>query len=584
MLRLQNRLAVKLSISILVLLVILSAALVYIQIRNTQKASNETIGSFSIHVAEAYAQTFDAKAYEQFLQDPQETDLYWSIRAEMNRFRSQIGAQYVYTVQFDDDKKPILLIDGQPKDSDAASPIGEVTDVPEASINALLRGESSKTDVIHNPEYGDYISSYAPLRDADGTIIGVLGIDTDVSVANTIYRDVLKNSIPLFVLMGSLTLLIFILISWFMSRSLRPLRLIVGGAEAIARGDLAEAKTKLLAGNVKSGDEIGQAYAAMNKMLERLGANLGDVLGNIAATTHDLVRSTGQFSSEVGQLVSLNRRLEQSIAELADGARHQRIAAEDSAKSMEEITHAIQRVSEASADVSGASGEALETVEHGRGSIGELKDQVGFMSHVVRQTTTSVQALNAYMLEIEPVLESIVGVADLTKLLALNASIEAARAGEHGAGFAVVAGEVRKLAEASAVSATHITSLLQQIRRESAQIGEWMSKESDEMAKSEELFARVESLFNHTADRFVIVNSQIQGITAAAQEISAGSEEVAASVEQISQISVTAADNAASIQTMSADQLEAAQRIADTSKQLESRTTGLEEAVSKFKL
>jgi len=584
MLRFMNRLAVKLSISILVLLIILSTTLIYMQVQNTKKASKETIGNFSIHVAESYAQRFELKAYKEFLKDPQENDLYWNIRAEMDQFRLQIGAQYVYTFTIDDKKQPILLIDGQPKESDSASPIGEVTDVPEASVTALLSGEPSKTDVIRNPEYGDYISSYAPLRDTDGTIIGMLGIDTNVSVAATIHQEVMKNSIPLFILMGSLTLLIFALIAWFMSRSLRPLRIIVGGAEAIARGDLAEAKTLLLARNVKSSDEIGQAYSAMNKMLERLGVTLGDVLGNITVTTDDLVRSTEQFSTEVNQLVSLNQQLEHSIMEMSDGAQHQRIAAGDSAKSMEEITHAIQRVSEASADVSMASGEALETVEHGRSSISGLKEQVALMSQVVKQTTTAVQALNTYMLEIEPVIHSISSIADQTKLLALNASIEAARAGEHGSGFAVVAGEVRKLAEASLVSAEHSTSLLQQIQQESLQIGAWMSKESDEMAKSTELFNQVESLFNHTADRFLIVNTQIQDITAAAQEISAGSEEVAASVEQISQISETAAKNASSIQSMSANQMVATKRIADTSKQLETRTTGLEAAVSKFKL
>ncbi|WP_042168781.1 methyl-accepting chemotaxis protein [Paenibacillus gorillae] len=584
MLKLKNRLAVKLSISILVLLIILSATFIYMQIQNTKKASNETIGNFSIHVAEAYAQRFDLNAYKEFLKDPKENDLYWSIRAEIDEFRSQIGAQYVYTFMIDDKEKSILLIDGQPRGSDSASPIGEVTDVPNASVQALLSGKSSKTDVIRNPEYGDYISSYTPLRDSNGAVIGMLGIDTNVSVAATIHQEIMKNSIPLFILMGSLTLLIFILIAWFMSHSLRPLRLIVGSAEATARGDLAEAKALLLSRNVKSSDEIGQAYSAMNKMLERLGGTLGDVLGNIKETTDDLIHSTEQFSLEVQQLVSLNQQLEQSMTELADGAEHQRIASKDSAKSMEEITLAIQRVSEASADVSNASGEALDTVEHGRSSINGLKEQVAFMSQVVEQTTISVQALNTYMLEIEPALQSIASIADLTKLLALNASIEAARAGEHGSGFAVVAGEVRKLAEASSVSTAHITSLLQQIQQESSQIGAWMLKESDEMTKSSELFNQVESLFNHTADRFLIVNGQIQDITAAAEEISAGSEEVAASVEQISQISVMAAENATAVQSMSAKQLKATERIADTTKQLETRTTGLEEAVLKFKL
>jgi len=582
--RLRSRLVFKLSGIILAILIILSTTLLYMQVQNTKKASEEAIGEFSIHTAEAYAGQFNLKSYETFLQDVQESDLYWSIREELNRYREQIGAVYVYTVQIDDEGQPIILIDGQPKGSDSASPIGEVTDMPKEAVEAILQGRSAKSGIIENPEYGDYISSYAPLRNSAGTIIGALGIDTDVSVSKQIYRDVIQQSTPVFVVMGILVLVFFLLIVWFMSRALRPLGIIVQGAEAIARGDVAEAKRHMNTKQVASKDEIGQVYSAMAKMIERLGVTLGDVTQDMKATTHNLVQSTDQFSLEAEQLVSLNEKLEQSITELAEGAQHQRQGAEDSAKSMEEITLAIQRVAEASSEVSKASLEALEIADEGKNSIHRLREQVATMSDVASQTANSVQVLNSYMKEIEPVLLSITDVADQTKLLALNASIEAARAGEQGAGFAVVAGEVRKLAEASSVSAQHITSLLKQIQQESAHIGERMSVGSDEMVKGTELSGQAESLFNHTIDRFVIVNNGIQEISAGAEEVLAGSEEVAASVEQISQISVQAAENTTSIQKMSVEQLEAAKRIADTTEQLKQRSEGLEAAVEKFKL
>ncbi|MUT64829.1 methyl-accepting chemotaxis protein [Paenibacillus sp. NEAU-GSW1] len=580
----RSRLVFKLSIIILAILIILSGTLIYMQLQNTKKASEEAIGNFNIHLAEAYAALFDVKSYESFLQEQKETELYWSIREEMNRYRERIGALYVYTVQIDGQGQPILLIDGQPKDSDSASPIGEVTDMPKDAIEAVLKGQAAKSGIIENPEYGDYISSYAPLHDSAGKVIGVMGIDTDVSVSQAIYRDVIKQSIPLFVMMGALTLMFFAFLVWFMFRALRPLGKIVKGAEAIAGGDIAAAKVHL--GEIRTGskDEIGQAYSAMIKMIERLGATLGSVIQDMKATTNNLVLSTGEFGAEADQLVKVNVELEQSIAMLADGAQHQRLGAEESAKSMEDITSAIQRVSEASAHVSGASGEALELAEQGQRSIHELKAQVASISEVTMQTANSVQLLNSYMGEIEPVLQSITSIADQTKLLALNASIEAARAGEHGSGFAVVAGEVRKLAEAASISVQHITSLLQQISQESMQIGERMQTGSEEMRKGTALSNEAETLFDQTLDRFVLVNSQIQEISAAAQEVLAGSEEVAASVEQISQISVAAADNTAAIQNMSAHQLEAAKRIADTTEQLKQRSASLEEAVLKFKL
>lgn len=124
------------------------------------------------------------------------------------------------------------MIDGQPKNSDSASPINEVTDIPAEAVERLLNGEMASSPVIDNPQYGKYISTYAPVKDETGKFIGVLGIDTEATAVDHIADSVIEDSITYFIGFSELIVLATVVIVWFISRTLRPLRLIVSSAEA----------------------------------------------------------------------------------------------------------------------------------------------------------------------------------------------------------------------------------------------------------------------------------------------------------------------------------------------------------------
>ncbi|MEJ8303044.1 methyl-accepting chemotaxis protein [Saccharibacillus sacchari] len=579
-----KKLAVKLSIIIFLVLAILFTTFVYMQNENVKKASEYTISSFNMKMAEAFATQFDMEQYKSFLSNPVENDLYWQIREQLNTYRSEIGAMYVYTVSINEDKQPILLVDGQLVDSDSASPIGEVTDIPEEAIEKLLKGENASTGIIVHPEYGSYISAYVPIRDSSGSMIGVLGIDTDVSVANQISNQFIDRSFLFYMGMAGITLIIFAVIALFLYRALKPLGIIVKGAQAIADGEIGNANQVLSTVSKYSKDEIGQTYEAMVKMSARLGVTLGDVMRDMQETTQTLVQSSHRFTSEANLLLTMNNELNQSAATLTMEANNQYAGAEDCARSMQEITSAIERVTHSSANVSNASTEVLDAATQGKSSMDGLQKQITEMSQLVGHTSNSVQTLHFYMNEVEPVLQAITTIADQTNLLALNASIEAARAGEQGAGFAIVAGEIRKLAGLSSTSASRVVELLSKISQETATIGERMTQESTEIKKSSELSTQVSALFEHTVTRFNEISVHMEDISASAQQILAGSEEVSASVEQISKISKITADYTVSLQDLSLQQLQASKTIAATTKSLEQSTFSLERTLTKFEL
>jgi len=580
----KRRLAGKNAASVMGVIILLSSGYLFLQISNAKKAAEDVIATYGIRMAGSYSKQLNTARLEQFMKNPQENDLYWSIRQELDLYRTQIGALYVYFVRIDEGGRPLIMIDGQPKESDSASPINEVTDISAESVQLLLKGQTASSSIIDNPQYGKYISSYAPVRRPDGTVLGVIGIDTDAAVLDSISAGVIRENVPFYLLLAAMTLAALGLIAWVLVQALSPLRWIVSGAEQIAGGELAQANKLLLDHPVKSRDEIGAVYQAMVQMSVSLNSIVGNIVSNIAQTSEQLVASSDRFSEEARHVLEMNTRVNAAVSRVAEGAFTQSLTSDESGRSMEEITIAIQRVSEASLTVSDASRQALDHAESGRSTIQHMNRQMQAISAAAAEAVQRVSALNGYSHEIEGALSAISDIANQTKLLALNASIEAARAGEHGAGFAVVAGEVRKLADDAADSAQQIGSLLHHVQQESLHISEAMEKSSAEVQSGTALAEEAERRLASVVDRFRFVAEQIHDISAATEQMSAGSEEVAASVIGIADIAKDSSEQTKQIRELTDIQLNAVRHIAASAEALSGMTHDMREAVKQVKV
>lgn len=580
----QNRLALRIAVVVMIVIMVLSAGYVFLQVSNVKTAAKGVITSYGIRMADSYAKQLDAAQLEPFLKNPQENDKYWAIRQELNQFRERIGALYVYIVRIDENQRPLIVIDGQPRGSQSASPINEVTDVPEDAVKALIAGDTASSPIIDNPQYGKYISSYAPIKKADGTIIGVLGIDTDAAVTDSITGEMLRQSIPFYTLMAFITLLSLILITWVLVRSFRPLKWIAGASEQMAVGELASANQLLSAHPVRSNDEIGAVYQTMVEMSVSLNAIIGRIVSNVAQTSEQLVSSSDRFASDAQHVLEINTKANRVVGQVAEGAQVQSTSTDESSRSMEEITTAIQRISEASLTAADASQKALENAESGKQAIHKMNLQIHTISSAAGEAVQRVAVLQGYNQEIESALSGIAEIANQTKLLALNASIEAARAGEYGSGFAVVAGEIRKLAENSSGSAQKIAELLHNVQNESQRIRDAMNKGSHEVQTGTVLSEQAEDYLTMIVERFRFVADQIHDISAATEQISAGSEEVAASVIGIADIAKASSDQTKHIRELTDIQLDVVKQMADSAIALNLMTQDMREAIKQIKV
>ncbi|WP_135555405.1 methyl-accepting chemotaxis protein [Paenibacillus cymbidii] len=581
---LQKSVLTRIVAAIVALIALLSAGYILLEIGNSRTAAKQAIAAYGMRLAESYAQQFDTQPYEAFLQKPEENDGYWAIRGQLDQYRTQIGALYVYLVRFGDQDQPIIMIDGQPKGSDAASPIGEVTDMPAAAIADVKEGRTAATKLLDNPEYGSYLSAFAPIRSKDGAVIGALGVDTDARVIASISGAVIRGSLGFYALLLAASAAALAAIVFLIVRSLRPLRLIQSGAELIAAGELAQAERLLADHPVRSADEIGATYRAMTKMSGSLRSSMGALVAGIAGASEQTAASSSRFRDEADRLLASNETVQGAMQEVAEGAQTQRIGAADSARAIGEMTQGIVRISEAAQAVADAAQAALGEAEEGAETMRRLERQVRAVSATGGDVLAMARTLNDSSALIGGALDMIAGIASQTKLLALNASIEAARAGEHGRGFAVVAGEVRQLAEASAQAASQIGALLQDIRLSATGIGGKMTTGVQEMTQGVAIAASAEVSFRNMLDKFKQVGGQMEEVSAAAEQMSAGSEEVAAAVANIADIAQSASEQIFRIYEMTQQQSEAARHIAESAAQVSVASQEMRRSVERLKV
>lgn len=576
---LRTKLVARIVVIIAIVMIAASAGSLIMQMAQNESVVEDTVNSYNMRVASSYSAQMQTERYSEFLRNPVEGELYWSLRGELNQFRSQIGALYVYFVMIDENGDPRIMIDGQPEEDELASPIFELTDMPMYAVQAVKAGETASTPILVNPDYGSYLSAFAPVALPDGTLIGALGIDTDAAVFERLAANVMRESVPFYLLMLVVTAGGIAVVYWFVRRSLKPMQTISASAEWMAAGDLARAGEVLRSAPVRSVDEIGSAYRSMLVMSEHLHERVRNLVVHMDQTVDQLVVSSADFESHSNQMLGMSERMDQAVRQIDEGVASQKQSADDSAAAMEQITQGIVRIAESSSTVADAAIRALDIARGGEQAVSSMNGQMNALAQSASSVHAHAVRLKGHTNEIDGVLGAVRDFAEQTKLLALNASIEAARAGEHGRGFTVVANEVRKLADASAEAVHRISSLLDGIADESGKIGVEMDNASREMAEGLKLSRDAESSLRHTLEAFRLVSEQIIDISATTEQLSASSEEVAATVDSIADIAGTVFEQTRQIRDWSGSQLATIRQVGETSAALSESTQEMRKAI-----
>ncbi len=387
----------------------------------------------------------------------------------------------------------------------------------------------------------------------------VIGASTYLADFNKPAESILK----LTMIVIGVAIIIGVLVIWqYASSMAKPINRVVQAMERFAEGDLTQESM-----SIRSKDEIGKLANAMNQMQSKLK----DMIHNIAQASDLITTSSKELSQSANEVNMGAEQVAITMNELASGAEGQAHHSNELTSLMERFTADLRETNQYGEHIHQSSFEVLGLTNEGSQLMTSSNSQMKKIDSIVQNAVEKVKNLDAQAQEISKLVVVIKDIANQTNLLALNAAIEAARAGEHGKGFAVVADEVRKLAEQVGYSVNDITTIVTNIQQDfdvvtsSLEDGYQEVKDGTTQIKAtSETFTTISDSINDVVESVQLIsknlskvtddgqkmNSAIQEIAAVAEESAAGVEQTTATTEQTSSSMEVMAGKSAQLSTL----------------------------------
>ena len=429
----------------------------------------------------------------------------------------------------------------------------------------------------------NYTVEYKPFHWVLGTGVWIDDIDTmcaakEAEASAELRALAVQMGICLVVLM-----VVFIAFAiWIGSRISGPLQYVEGRLATMGSGDFRknQGDKSMEQEIVDRPDEIGSMARAMRKMQD----NISDLMRKISESTEYVASASQELTSSAEQSSDVSESVANSVVNVASACAEQTTLVADASEQSENLqkymddfavrlnssTQQIQKTSDAAANGGATISEAVQQMQQIKEAVGKTAAVIGSLGESSKQIGAIVDAISA--------------IAEQTNLLALNAAIEAARAGEHGRGFAVVADEVRKLAEQSREQAGEIANLIHGIQNESQNAVDVMQQGIEKVDGGTVAVDSAGATFNEIVTMVSEVAESSKRMAELVGDLKSGADHITEAIVSIDDKSRGVASEAESVSAATEEQTASMHEIATASRKLSEMAGDLQNAVVKFKI
>lgn len=455
----------------------------------------------------------------------------------------------------------------------------------QGSLDKIKTWEQMIADAFYEYEKGNIDAGLEileakakPLTDEIMDEFGERALNREIAI-NELGQSILKEA-KFGTTVAGITVLLAIIFSIIIASItsriiITPIKAVMRRMKQIAEGDLS---AKVLETSLR--DETGQLIESTNHMSEKMRELLHQVVSvsdTVSDQSEELTHATNEVQTGTEQIAS-------TMEQLAAGTETQANSTSSLAELMGTFAQKVNDADTKGRNVEAASLKVLEMTNEGTKLMDTSTEQMVKIDQIVNNAVQKMVHLDMLSGEISKLVDVINEVADQTNLLALNAAIEAARAGEHGRGFAVVADEVRNLAEQVSVSVNDITGFVTNIQHESSDVAESLQAGYEEVEHGTEQIKQTSETFQQIKLHVAETVENMKVVTNNLHDIAENSAEMNKSIEEIASVSEEAAAGVEQTAAASQQVSGSMQEVASSSEQLAKLAEELYQIIHRFQL